>query len=226
MVDSSDQKQNENNVIHFPHEKVSPAKVIDLPVERYQPHKPSKGKWGLGAFLTVFMGAILLNSTDFSNVPLGDKQSRSLASVGQYETAPRDVHFEKSIAEKISQSSARQPASLGRQPSRADEFRFGFLESKYAVKFYQGKVQEVEFTNSSQNLEPRYLSDRQAFLNANKDLFAIPYTSTMSLNREVVGQKIHETYALLNSNQTKVGKISFELDIYGRLLGMKVGSVQ
>ena len=119
------------------------------------------------------------------------------------------------------------PASFGNQPTRFEEFKHGYLQSNYSIRSYQGKVLEVEFTKSADNsTQPTYLSNRPQFLKQNRDLFPASFSSAISLNREVVDKKVHETYALLNESQTKVGQIFFELDIHGRLLGLKVSSYQ
>lgn len=224
MTENNDKK---DNVISFPSDKVSPPKVVELPVVKKESRSSQRSNWLYGSLAMVFLTAVLINSNDSQN-SVNDNGSRSLASVGAEIGLERNESFEKKIAKTISSTTIqRRPASFGQAPSPADDFKFGFLESKYAVKFYQGKVQEVEFADSpNQNIEPRYLSNRMKFINKHKNLFSVPFSSTVSLNREVVDQRIHETYALLNSDQAKVGQISFELDVYGRLLGMKVKTIQ
>ena len=225
MTENNDKK---DNVISFPAEKVSPSKVVELPVVKKEPKNSQRSNWLYGSLAMVFLTALLINSNDNVQFNSQDRESRSLASVGAEIGLERNESLEKKIAKSLSATSAqRKPASFGQTPSPADEFKFGFLESKYSVKFYQGKVQEVQFADApNQNVEPRYLSNRMQFINKHKELFPVPFSSTVSLNREVVDQRIHETYALLNSDQAKVGQISFELDVYGRLLGMKVKTIQ
>lgn len=224
MTDNQDKK---DNVISFPTEKVSSPKVVELPVVKKTSTTALRSNWLYGSLAMVFLTALVINTNDSVNLGAPDKESRSLASVGAGMGLVRNVNLERNIAQTISKPGNRQPASFGKSPSVADEFKFGFLESKYAVKFYQGKVQEVEFADvPNQNVEPRYLSNRMQFINQYRELFPVPFSSTVSVNREVVDQRIHETYALLDSDQSKVGQVSFELDVYGRLLGMKVKAIQ
>ncbi len=221
-------KGKKDNVISFPADKVSAPKVIELPIVKSRSKGLQRSHWLYGSLAMVFLAALLMNSNDSLQFNSQSRESRSLASVGVTVGLERNEFLEKKIAQSISSPAAqRRPASFGKSPSPADEFKFGFLESKYAVKFYQGKVQEVEFAGTpSQNIEPRYLSNRTQFINKYKNLFSVPFSSTVSLNREVVDQRIHETYALLNAGHAKVGQISFELDVYGRLLGMKIKTIQ
>jgi hypothetical protein len=230
MVDKNETHAQENNVIAFPKEKrfnqVAESNLIQLPVAPRLDSKNYRREWLIGTLAGVFALALFINSSGEPILNKTDRQSRSLASVSPFATQLRDVQLEKKVASQLT-SKMRKPASLGELPSQADEFKYGFLESKYAVKFYQGKIQELAFADSaSVDVEPRYLSNRSQFLRDYKDLFPINFSSTQNLNREVVDKKILETYELIDGDQAKVGQVHFELDIHGRLLGMKVTSIR
>lgn len=219
-------KNQNDNLIQFPRERVAPSNVVELPVTQARSPKSPK-KWIWGSLAAVFLATCLLNSVESNTQHQLSTHSRSLASVGINVVDARDTNLEKKLAKKLSNKLNRVPASFGNQPSKVEEFKYGFLQSNYSVRSYQGKVLEVEFSKAEgTTTQPRYLTNRTQFLQKNKDLFPAKFSSAVSVNREVVDKKVLETYALLNESQAKVGQIFFKLDIHGRLLGLKVSSLQ
>lgn len=150
-------------------------------------------------------------------------QSRSLASVGTVARSLRDANFEKSLASKLSKMSSRDIASVGRVPTFEDRLRFEYLEGKYSVRMHDGKLKEIEFASSPDS--PKYLNDRAGFIKSYKGLMPVSFDSAKSVSREVMPQKIYETYQLVQ-NDSIAGEVQFELDLYGRLISMKVETLK
>ncbi len=149
-------------------------------------------------------------------------QTRSLASLGDAGRTLRDPNFEKNLAQKLSKLSSRDIASVGRVPTYEDRLRFGYLEGKYALRMNDGKLSEIEFSQGPD--APKYLNDRAEFLTTYKDLMPVEFESTKSISREILPKMIHETYQLV-SNDKVTAEVRFELDLYGRLISMKVESL-
>jgi hypothetical protein len=148
-------------------------------------------------------------------------QSRSLASVGDAGRSLRDQRFEKDLAKKLSKLSSRDIASVGRAPSNEDRLRFGYLEGKYALRMNSGKISEIEFASSPD--APKYLNDRVEFLKSHKELMPVDFEVARNVSREVLPKSIQETYQLVQNDQVGA-EVRFELDLYGRLISMKVES--
>lgn len=228
----TNKNNSESNVIEFPKEKrVSVSEiaenVVSLPVAYKKQERSKRREWIVGSLASIFVLALIVNQQSSETINIQTQQSRSLASVSPYAVQARDTKYEKAMVAKIAEEGVRKPASLGYVPTQADDFQYGFLESKYAVKFYQGKVQELSFTEAPHiKVEPRYLKDRPQFLSDYRELFPMSFSSARSVNREITDEKIMETYELISVHQTKVGQVHFELDKYGRLLAMKVSSLQ
>lgn len=149
--------------------------------------------------------------------------SRSLASVGDVGRTLRDPQFERTLAKKLSKMSSRDLASVGRTPTFEDRLRFEYLEGKYAVRMAAGKVKEIEFASFPD--APKYLNDRAEFLRSYEELMPVKFDTAKSASREVMPKKIHETYQLVQNDKVEA-EVQFELDLYGRLLSMKVETLK
>jgi hypothetical protein len=217
-----ERQQKEGEVIEFPK-----AKVVRHPKVEEAPEKPTffgspKQKYiiSLGSALLV---AVLFNVSGVDSLWSSQKtQSRSLASVSNDFGKKRDEGYEKKLAKQLSKKSTRQPASIGYEPSKIEDFQYGFLGSKYKVSFFQDKVQEVSFQQGVGNEKPEYVNDRKNFMMQRKALWPVEFSSVISKSKQKDGGRVFETYSLLADDQRQVGSVEFELDTYGRLYNMKL----
>jgi hypothetical protein len=229
-------KENKRNredakVIQFPGtERQLPAETaVAAKAFSFKTLSLKKPAYGLAS---VILAATLVNvflpkshgSFDGVEISGNDRavQSRSLASVGESGRGLRDPNYEQSLARKLSKLSSRDIASVGRMPSFEDRLRFGYLEGKYALRMNSGKIQEIEFASAPD--APKYLNDRVQFLTLYKDLLPVDFEQARNVGREVMPKKIHETYQLVQNDRVEA-EVRFELDLYGRLLSMKVESI-
>lgn len=223
------EQEKDNNVIEFPADKVQQKRTQEAPSTSSPVSFEIEKKRLLlsGSIVSLLFIASIIN-TSLLNGPANSTDrsaGRSIASVDGSAHFQRDEDYERKLARQLSQHSARAPASLGTPPSAVDKLRFGFLEGKYAVRFANGKVREIEFTDSANaSDEPRYLTDRAKFLSEYKGLLSVPFATAKSQTREIENKKVHETYKLFGDGLRPVGVAIFEMDIYGRLLSMKVES--
>lgn len=144
--------------------------------------------------------------------------SRGIASVSI--GAPEE---ERALVKHVASLSLNETASIGRKPSRLDEFSFGYLEGKYHVEGENGKVAEVEFSNDpNTGNDPKEISDRAQFLRDHKDVLSVKYESAIRVSSSTLDEKIVESYQLLNSYNMPVARVDFKLSSNNGLLYMKV----
>ena len=143
--------------------------------------------------------------------------NRAIASAQPFDIV-EDIQAENRLATKISQLD-RRPASLGQAPSALDQLRYGELAGKYRIAENSSHVREIEYVDSDDVSDrPILVKDRQAFLQANKAVMAVPFSSTKV--QSVSEQK--EVFELLDQSGRLVGQADFTFDDSGRLLSMKV----
>jgi len=211
-------------VIEFPKAKVINHPKVETSNEKETffsgPHK--KYLVSLGSVVLVAIAFNTLNLSDYMTKE--ERSSRALASLSDTFEKPRNDEYEKKLAEKLATEVSRTPASIGTQPSKIDQFEHGFLASKYSLKKYQQKIQEITFDVQRSNSQPEIVSNREDFLLKRQELWPVQFASILKNSREVnkEDQKVYETYTLMSKDQIKVGTVEFELDAYGRLYKMNL----
>lgn len=184
------------------------------------------------AIITAVMAAVMMNDSALktsrpvyviSDNTDPDKMSRFIASTGGA-VSYKDVEWEHQLAKKLSQEKfgIRAPASISNSVSKIDQLRYGALAGKYSVlSSLEGasSISKVEYVASSEVSDQPLFIDSEKFLNDYKGLLAVNFDSFGP------GQKVdsgHQEYQLLDKEQKKVGKASFELDSDGRVLSISV----
>lgn len=78
--------------------------------------------------------------------------SRLLASLeeGEGKNSKRETSRLRWFGEFLKSNRIRLFRHLGRYPSKREELQFGFLRGRYKLKFYQEKLERVEFINFSE----------------------------------------------------------------------------
>lgn len=168
------------------------------------------------SLLSVLILATVANSNLMSESQSETSKSRGVASVQTGTSA-----WEDRLAEKLAQTSLREEASVGRAPSSTEQFTFGALEGKYAVRFENGKVREFEFANPQSEQRPIVVVDRAAFLKSYSAVLPVQFDKVERAEVTKADQQTFERYKLLNAYGHSVGTIEFRLDSTNRVLSMR-----
>lgn len=223
-----------DNVLNFPSRKPETVATSQpLPPALPEPQQPteqskkSSKKKSIGALGAILAMSLLANryspsnSTDLASTSGG----RGIASVGDHAILPeeRDVNWEKSLASELGKRTQRELASLtlGQRPNDEERLRFGTLKSQYAVIMENGKLSEIRTSAADGSV---YLGDGETFLKQNQNLMPVKFATAISESREANSEGIHQTYALFDENQARVGSANFGMDRYGRLIKFNVTS--
>ncbi len=167
----------------------------------------------------------MMNKLTNPQVEMGSvtQGSRGIASVGETTyamPAVENLRERAEIVQELSKRSLSAAASVGREPSSLEKLAFGVLEGKYAVRLHDGKLQEIEFTESVSHDQAKRLENLTAFLDSQRSLLP-EFERTMKAQSESEAKNV-ETFQLLNQVSMPVAKVQFQLDDEGRMLGMRV----
>ena len=206
----------QNNVLKFPRQKMT----------RVQKKEARRFALSLSILSVAVVALTLSENLSSKNRPTyisagsSDRLSqinRAIASAQPYDLV-EDVQWENELATKIS-SLSRRPSAIGQTPSALDQLRFGPLAGKYRIAESSARVREIEYVDSDDvSDKPVYVRDRQAFLQQNKSVLAVAFSSVKVEEKE----GLKETYSLLDPSGRKVGQAGFVLDENGRMISMKV----
>jgi len=236
---SNDLDSSKDNVIPFPtrhlrlvndeeapkNEKAEPDVVSALQGFRFT--QQGRRVAVAASLILVFFVATVSNNIIFQEhaevAGRSNLNSRSIASINGQAIGQMHLDWEENLAERLSTPTTRGIASLGRHPTIEEKLRFGLLEGKYAVRYENGKVREIEYTHFGEEKSfPKYVNDRVAFIKKYQKLLPVEPKTIVSTGSEIKSNRIHESYNLLNEGKVIVASIKFELDVHGRLLSMKV----
>ena len=146
-----------------------------------------------------------------------EQLNRAIASAHPADMV-ESIRAEHELVDKINQIE-RVPASIGINPSKNDQFRYGSLEGKYRINESASKISEVEYVDSVDITDrPVLVRDSQQFLMENRDLFMVPFAKAEIDKKSAKG----EIFRLFDSQGLAVGRASFEFDSSGHLLSLKV----
>lgn len=169
--------------------------------------------------LVTVANSNLMTSLKVEEVPL---VTRGIASVP---TGTSDA--EDTLVRELARRDLSQSASIGRQPTLLQSLAFGRLEGKYAIRLLDGKIAELEFNKSAEgSVEPTQLKDLSSFLSDNRELFPVAFDRTIRIDREESGDRVTETYQLVDKVSRPLAKVRFELNSQGGLITMSVSSLR
>lgn len=228
-----------NNVIQFPFKKkevesTNNANDKKVPAEP-KPEGPKKkrvsNKNTLAALFAIALATGAMNRYVFgrSSVQSQDLASvsathgRTIASVEKSKWN-RDSAWEKSLAEHLASSKARDIASfqIGRPATAEEKLRWGTLEEKYTITFRPDvhEIDSILLQDASES--PAYVLDREKFLSEYGHLFDGDYVSAKLTSVQKVADKTIEEYTLYDKEKRAHSEARFELDNYKRLISLKV----
>lgn len=218
-----------NNVIRFPDRKIEPTAPVQVPKvnpsEPPQKRSEQKRKLGLGLVFVVaasFLANRMMTSWTMNS---GAEGGRSLASVSENMISEDDrkPDWEKNLASQLQNRGPRELASLtmGRAPSDEDRLRFDTLKSQYAIIMENGKLSEIRAASGEGQV---YVRNAEDFINENRNLMPVSFASVVGEQRTTTESGIEQNFELLNEERQPVGKASFGLDRYGRLIKFSVSS--
>lgn len=215
----SDENNTRSNVIPFP-QRGKQRSLRALYIERNRVVI-------VAALLSILVVVIFANNKiltpDRFIASVQNSQERGIASVRPFELY-RNTKWEHEMAKKLSLSPmSRDVASIGKNPSALEEFQFGLLEGKYALQLKDEKIYRIEFTEDEKSEDrPKYVVDRLDFIEKNKSIFPVAFSSLKKVGDIVTKNEIHETYGLYDDSNRQVGTIFFKLDSFGRLISLSV----
>lgn len=116
---------------------------------------------------------------------------------------------------------------MGRAPSLRDKLRYGELKGRYLLRFYDGKLETIQFLNLKNNsYQPvsflgveAWLRSYQVFFPGALDLKKVSPYKVQRVERK--GTFFYETY-LFNSDFQEKRKLQFKIDSKNRLISLKL----
>jgi hypothetical protein len=154
-----------------------------------------------------------------------EKLNRAIASARPV-TFYRDLEWEGKMVEKLNSGKDRFPASSAARVQLIDQLRFGELHGKYRLVQDDSSgpslVKEIEYVESlDAGDQPIVLKNPLNFLDQYKEAFSPRFESVLLDQR----QGDTEIYQLLGSNKKRVGNAAFKLDGSGRVLSIRLSSI-
>ncbi len=240
-------KKELNNVIPFPGPK---ARTEQKPADKTpKAPKPSKKKALVEnkkllisssllsiVFVVTMANRNLMKAEEASIQWVGNEQvnSRSIASV-EHTRFERNADWEKDVAQELSQSLGRKPASISSTASDEQQFRYGFLGTAYRVLYNaNGKVEEIVYdpaplaksdSKSDDESKLKYLSAADILDGKYKSFLPWSYTNWTNTEKKTIQNEIVEVISLLGRDGKTVGLVTFKTDVHGRFLSMKAQSI-
>lgn len=176
------------------------------------------------SLLSIVILVTLANNSLLSN-KTNEQTSSGSRSIASVSTGTSEM--EDRLVAKLSQLDVNSEATLGRKPSSLEKLTLGQLEGKYAVRLQDGKLRELEFSESASHEDrPKYVVDREKFLNSNRELLPVAFDKTMKVESEQTDAGSLEVYQLINEFSMPVAQVEFRMDPAGRMLGMRVSQMQ
>ena len=213
--------------------------VIKLPVKKPNTSGSQKGDDKMKPvplFLSWFLAiGLMAGGTSMFNTALTSsedgpnhiKDGRGLASLSSTIDTEAQVAWEHNLAHRLAKAKRAHFASIGRKPTAHEQLNLGEFQGKYKLMFKKGRLKEATFIKSEGNsVEPKYLTDRIAFLNKYRQVMPEGFVETTAVRREKQNGGIVENYDLLDKDKKKVAGLKFKLDRFERLLSLQVSEGQ
>ena len=214
----------QNNIIDLTSRRTKAGKRLDMGKINFQLDINQKRAAVATALLSVLFMVTLANTSVFSQDPQGTdtlssrdpaSADRAMASVP---TGTSD--WEDQMVSKLSKASDH--VQMGRRPDQLEKLTLEFLEGKYAVRLENGKIRELSFTDTAAQVGPKFLKDRTAFLDQNRELLPVNFKNAVKAESKASNDEVVEGYDLLDKSSATVAKVWFRLDKSGHLLSMQV----
>lgn len=209
----SDKKNDNDNVIEFPVDKIKSKKHRMLIKMRQQKFIFST------SLASILLVMAIANSNLFTN-----NSTRGLASSEDFK---QNQENQKKILKMLKKNN-RGLASIGdKSPSIEDRLRFEVLDGRYALRFNkEHKVKEIDFAQSSTGFStPKFIDNYESLLKEYKAILAVNFSEIelLDVEKNESGELIQKIQ--LKSDVSKVGEINVKMDKYGRLLNLSVVKV-
>ena len=239
-------KKDLNNVIPFPGPK---ARTEQKPAATPKAPKPSKKKALVenkkllisSSLLSIVFIVTMANRNlmkvegpSFQWAAHEQMGSRSIASI-EPSRFERNADWEKDVAQELSQSFGRKPASISTTASDEQQFRYGFLGTAYRVLYNaNGKVEEIVYdpaplakseANADADSKLKYLSASDILDGKYKSFLPWNYVNWTNTEKKTIQNEIIEVISLLGRDGKTVGLVTFKTDVHGRFLSMKAQSI-
>lgn len=176
------------------------------------------------SLLSIVILVTLANNSLMKSVS-GDESStgggRGIASVS---STIDESEGSRQLVQDLAARDLSAAAKVGRKPSAIEKLAFEVLEGKYAVRLDDGKISEIEFSNSTDL--PKPVGALMAFLESHRDLMPADFAKRVKVDRQDEGSQTTETYQLVNNLSMPVAKVLLRMDNAGRVLAMRVSPAQ
>lgn len=187
------------------------------------------------SIVSLMLGALLLNETFSKSIRpvyiISDNHNieslnRAIASA-QPLNPFRDVEWERTLAKKLGTDTSlenRNPASVGRAVSSADQLRFGPLAGKYHLvdqansTTTASRIKEIDYIDSLEATDRPVFIDAAHFLKEYGNVLAVNFEQFEPANS--TGRV--QDFRLLDNKRNVVGAATFTVDDEGRFLSLKV----
>lgn len=171
------------------------------------------------AFIVSLANQNLLSKND-------SNYGRGIASTG----SNSDFQWQYDLAQRLSKEVKHDLASLGTRPNEVDQLRFGLLEGKYALRFENGGLKEIEFIEQDSEVKPKYIGDKENFIANNKNLLKVTFkeikkAETRNVANALANNETIEVYEMLDDHNKVQSRAEFKNDTLGRMLSFKVEQV-
>lgn len=196
-----------NNVVNLPRENARRVQFMKL--------RENNRVVTAASIFSVMAIVTLLNHTllEVKKVAQTDVSGRGIASVGSAASVSYDKAWQDKLAQDLTKTIQSERVIMARNPSQLDQFRFGELEGKYAVKISpEGVVQELAL--ASPDREPNMLKDPQAFLEKNSQVLGFASVEVKAVDAS--------HYEFTDAKGVSIAQADFELDAQNRLLSLKI----
>ncbi len=170
---------------------------------------------------TSLLSVLILATVANTNLLSAESQSETASGRGVASVQTGTTAWEDRLAEKLAVTSLKHEAAFGRAPSSTEQFTFGALEGKYAVRFENGKVQEFSFAEPQSDQQPIIVVDRAAFLKSYRSVLPVRFETVERMEVTNEAQQTFERYKLVDAKGLFVGSVEFRLDLTNRVLSMR-----
>jgi len=211
----------DGNVIEFPRQKRLFKPVRGKKVRFDLEEKRVLVSASLVSILVLFTLVNFSIGTSFVETQDPNGPARDLAYVASGKKV--DKEWETGLIKRLSSFGRSQRTTAGARPTALEKFSYGVLGGKYVVRFENGKVHELEFSQpEGSNGNPKYIGDRVTFLLQNRPFWPVSFKKMVRVKEGFKLGKVLEIYNLLDAEKGVVGQVEFRLDAFGRLIFMKM----
>ena len=173
------------------------------------------------------MASLITPENANSMITTSEGGNRAIASIPTGTSEAED-----SIVEKLAKKELSARSSFGHEPTELQKLTIGFLEGHYAVQLTNGKLRELQFSDtllsdaSDSGPIPKHVENLAAFIESNRNLLPVNFSKTIKLSERNEGDQVMQTFELVNQMSMPVARVEFVTDTSGGLLAMAVDQSQ